>query len=187
MTKNKRSWGRPFLAASALAFFGAPAQAHIIGIGWSTLPSGDVQFDALHWHGDLSGSDPIGDAALLVNGNNFGFTSWTNNVGSYDADGALINSTYSSFDGTSLSALNDPTSDNDWLHVTVPGSEFGETNTLGSTSGPGQLSVWNVDGEIQEIDIEIEPPPSTEVPTPSGLLLLASGLLGFVRFGRFRQ
>src|SRR5687768_10066303 len=120
------------LAAMSAVALCATASAHIVGITWNVLPNGDVTFDALHWHGNVGSLPAINGAALTVNGTNFQFTSFTNDVASYPGIGGLDNTPdYSQWTGTQLNAL----SVNDWLHVTVPASAFlpgGQVNTLSS-------------------------------------------------------
>ena len=166
----------------------ATASAHIVGITWNLLPNGDVKFDALHWHGNTTVAG-IGSAALTLNGTNYGFTSVTNDVTSMPGIGGLDNNpAYSIWNGTTLTAtLNNGANDggeiNDWLHVTVPASAFlptGQTNTLDSTPGPGQLSEWTLSGGITSIGIVLPPPPTGTVPD-SGSSVLVFGLgLGLI-------
>ena len=75
----------------------APAQAHIIGVGWTFgtgsngIPVGNIKFDANHWHGDNGGANE-GWGWLYLDGTPYSFTSETNNVWTMTGlNGALTN------------------------------------------------------------------------------------------------
>ncbi len=162
----------------ALSILWAPnSHAHIVGLGY-TFDGDDIVFDALHWHGDH-------DAAgfLNVNGEDHAFTSVTWDTDEMTGlDGALVNSEYSSFDSdtgvlTALGTFHNigggPV--NDWMHVTVPNPGT-ETISLSTVFGPGGLTAWTLDDQIEQFDIT-QPPPSGTVPEPAGMALMGLGLL----------
>lgn len=146
------------------------AQAHIVGLGWTFEANGDVTFDALHWHGSHGVA-----GALIVDGVSYGFTSATHDTTSMTGlDGALVNSTYSAYDGAgTLSAIR---VEDDWLHVTIAGLSSG-THTITADYGPGGLTAWTLDGGVTTTPI-VTPPPTSNVSEPASIALLGLGLMG---------
>ena len=88
-----------FLATFAM---GGAAQAYIVGIGWAFGVPGTITFDALHWHGAYGAA-----GSLIVDGTSYAFSSVTHNTATMTGlDGALVNGTYSGYDGAgTLTAL----------------------------------------------------------------------------------
>ncbi|MCC5859334.1 MAG: PEP-CTERM sorting domain-containing protein [Ectothiorhodospiraceae bacterium] len=173
--KQKKLW--PIGLVLAMFILWSPnSHAHIVGLGY-TFEGNNIVFDALHWHG----AHPAA-GFLNVNGVDYAFDSVTWDTDEMTGlDGALVNSDYSSFDpdtgvltalGTFHSVGGGPV--NDWLHVTVPNPGT-ETITLSTVFGPGGLTAWTLDDQIQQIDIT-QPDPSP-VPEPAGMALMGLGLL----------
>ena len=172
-TMSKKShW---FISLVASVVLAASAQAHIVGLGWTFEPGGQVTFDALHWHGSHAAA-----GALIVDGTSYNFTSVTWNQATMTGlDGALTNPSYSTFAGGTLTAL----SVDDWLHVTIPPLGAG-SHTVTALAGPGQLTQWTLSGGVT--GFEIVTPPENGVSEPGTIGLLALGLIG-VAFARRRS
>ncbi len=169
---------------TALAVTAVGAQAHIVGLGWTFEANGDVTFDALHWHGDQNKTqaqiDAGGIGALIVDGVSYDFTSYTNDDTEKTVDGALVNSTYSAYDGdASLTSLVNGT--DDWLHVTISGLSAGAhtINALGCSQG-WCLTEWELNGSVTTVGI-VTPPVSVSEPGTIALFGLGLAGLGFVR------
>lgn len=154
---------------AVLTLSAASAQAHIIGLGWTFETNGDVTFDALHWHGAHGAA-----GNLNIDGVNYAFTSATHNTATMTGlDGALVNSSYSSYNaGTGvLSAI---ASADDWLHVTISGLSAG-AHTITSDWGPGGLTSWTLDNNVTTVGITTP----TNVSEPATLAIFGLALAGF--------
>ena len=168
-----------FMAAAVLG--SASAQAHIVGLGWTFEANGDVTFDALHWHNQHAAA-----GALTIDGIDYAFTSFSHNTSSMTGlDGALVNASYSAYDGAgTLSVTGGPSLGggivDDWLHVTVSGLSAG-AHTITAAAGPGGLTTWTLNGGVTTVGI-VTPPPSP-VSAPGTLALMGLGVagIGFVR------
>ena len=167
-------------AALGLGFLATSAQAHMVGLGWSDLGGGLVQFDALHWHGAQTAASVAGDY-MIIDGTNYYFTSVTNNAGSMTGlSGALVNSSYSSFSGNTLFALGTLSGlgtgpVDDWMHVVVALS--GGTHTMNAPFGSGGLTSWTLNNNISTATFSLPDSGST-------LAFLGLAMLGLVRFSR---
>jgi hypothetical protein len=160
------------LAATALS---TQVQAHTVALGWNVLANGDVEFFDAHWHGSLS--TPNG--SLFIDGNEHPFTGVVNNINSYSGlEGALINSTYYSWDGTSV--LTSIGSYNDWLTVTVSGLTAG-AHTFATTNIA--LTQWTLDNNQSSVVVTL-PPPTSAVPIPAAAFLFGPAVLGFMGLRR---
>ncbi|MDX1452217.1 MAG: PEP-CTERM sorting domain-containing protein [Oleiphilaceae bacterium] len=155
---------------AALTVGAASVDAHIVGLGYTFETNGDVTFDALHWHGSHGAA-----GALIVDGVSYNFTSVTHNTSAMTGlDGCLANSSYSVCDA-GAGVLSVTTGVDDWLHVTISGLSAG-SHTVTANWGPGGLTAWTLDNNIQTLNIVT--PPSTNVSEPGTLALLGLGLAG---------
>jgi hypothetical protein len=164
-------------AALGAAAITNSASAHIVGLGWVVQPNGDVTFSALHWHDHFPAD---GTSFLIVDGTSYVFTSHTFDVNEMPAQGALVNSTYSSFDGDSLNAIN---VENDWLHVTVSGLSTG-AHTLTAPNHATGLTDWTLNGNITTAPIVLPPPSGAVSDTGSSLGMLGAAFLGLAAIRR---
>ncbi len=159
-------------AACGVALIAASniASAHTVSLSWDVLNNGDVTFYDQHWHGSLAG--PAG--SLFIDGTEHAFTGILNNTGSITGlEGALVNPSYATFVGGTLTALSEP----NFLTVTVSGLLPGQ-HTFATTNIA--LTQWTIPGSGGSINVVLPPPPNPDptVPEPGTLALMALGLAG---------
>lgn len=137
------------MLAAILATSGI-ANAHIVALGWNSLPGGSVEFKALHWHGNETP-----DGYLLFDGVQYPFTNYIWDTPTITGfDGGLINSAYATWTpgtGTINAVDTGGGLQTNWLTVTVPNVSRG-SHTIGSSDIA--LTQWTLDGDLAEFEFD---------------------------------
>ncbi len=153
---------------AALVALGSVAKAHTIALGWDVLANSDVTFYLAHWHNNLTAPSQF----LTIDGNQYAFTSFENNVNTRtNLEGAIWNTSYFTGTSTSLTAIG---SNNDWLIVTVSGLTSGTHVFQASTAA---LTAWTLPSNNGSFEFNLPPP----VSTPDGGM--TAGLVGLALVG----
>ena len=174
------------------------ANAHLVAFGWKDNGNGTITMFGEHWHGDqVAPSTANGGVRIGVYGTDdtlwpvFQWTGFFNNQGGTLAGmDAMV--TAGTLDGYAVEPNNfcDLADDNDWF-FTDPlvlgngtwGLFTGTNCCIDTMSAPGQFVITGI------ISVPPGTGPGDQVPEPSTILLLGSGLigLGFATRKRFKK
>ena len=162
-----------FLMVAANISMVSTASAHTVSLSWQVQPNGDVMFWNQHWHGSTS----VPDGSLFINGVAYAFTGVINNLTQVTGlDGALINTSYASYD--SVNGVLDVLSNPHFLTVTVAGIPSGPV-TFGTTNIA--LTQWTMPSNGGQITVTLPPPPSVSAPGMLSMFAIAFGGLLLIR------